>query len=99
VLTTALLLASEDADDRGLGGGNGGLLALLLTVGLAVGVIFLYRSLRTQLKRINFNAEGTTDAERMQERPSAAEPGKRLEDLGDVSDESTDVNGYHKPSS
>lgn len=45
-----------------------GFLVLLF---LAVAVVFLYRSLRKQLRRIDFDPEGRTDAERMRGRDSS----------------------------
>jgi hypothetical protein len=55
----ALVTATADSN-------NGiGLLGFLVIAGLALALVFLYRSLRRQLGRIDFNAEGTSDAERM----------------------------------
>jgi hypothetical protein len=42
-----------------------GLLGFLVVVALGLALIVLYRSLRRQLGRIDFDAQGTTDAERM----------------------------------
>ena len=55
----ALVTANADSN------GGIGLLGFLVIAGLAVALFFLYRSLRRQLGRIDFNAEGTSDAERM----------------------------------
>jgi hypothetical protein len=77
--------AAETSGDGGISFGMG-MLGVLLTVGLIASVVLLYRSMRTQLKRIDFDPEGTTDAERMRGR-GADRPG---EDDG--------ANGYHKPS-
>jgi hypothetical protein len=45
-----------------------GLAGLLVLAFLALAVVFLYRSMRKQLKRIDFDPEGRTDAERMRGR-------------------------------
>jgi hypothetical protein len=42
-----------------------GLVGFLVIAGLALALVLLYRSLRRQLGRIDFDAEGTSDAERM----------------------------------
>ena len=54
--------ASADADGSGVGPG---LLGFLVVAGLGVALILLYRSLRRQLRRIDFDPEGRSDAERM----------------------------------
>jgi len=66
--------------------GNG-LLGLIVTAGLALAVIVLYRSMRKQMKKIDFDPDGTTDAERMRGtgKRKAAEPAADSE-----------VNGYHE---
>jgi hypothetical protein len=48
-----------------------GLTGFLVLAFLAVAVVFLYRSMRKQLRRIDFDPEGTTDAERMRDRDSS----------------------------
>lgn len=58
------VLAST-TDGSGMGPGLTGLLVLAF---LALAVVLLYRSLRKQLKRIDFDPEGRTDAERMRGR-------------------------------
>ena len=58
----ALVTATADSN-TGIG-----LLGFLVIAGLALALFFLYRSLRHQLGRIDFNAEGTSDAERMRGR-------------------------------
>jgi hypothetical protein len=55
-------------DGSGMGPGLTGFLVLLF---LAVAVVFLYRSMRKQLRRIDFDPEGRTDAERMRDRDSS----------------------------
>jgi MYXO-CTERM domain-containing protein len=51
------------------GSGSGpGLTGFLVLAFLALAVVFLYRSMRKQLKRIDFDPEGRTDAERMRRR-------------------------------
>jgi hypothetical protein len=42
-----------------------GLVGFLVIAGLALALVFLYRSLRRQLGRIDFDANGRSDAERM----------------------------------
>jgi hypothetical protein len=63
----AVLLAvtNGEADDSGIGPG---LLGFLVFLALLVALFMLYRSLRRQLKRIDFDPEGKTDAERMRDR-------------------------------
>ncbi len=77
-----MLVVSDVPDPESLPAMGGGLLGLIVTAGLVVAVILLYRSMRTQLKKIDFDAQGTTDAERMRgtgtsegkdERPADAE--------------------------
>ncbi len=48
-----------------------------MVLGLAAAVFVLYRSLRRQLKRIDFDPEGRTDAERMGDRPDPDDNGAR----------------------
>ncbi len=62
VLVAASGSASTDADGSGIGPG---LLGFLVFAGLCAALIVLYRSLRRQLRRIDFDAEGQSDAERM----------------------------------
>jgi hypothetical protein len=52
-------------DGSAIGPGLAGFLIFAL---LVVAVVFLYRSLRKQLKRIDFDPTGETDAERMHHR-------------------------------
>jgi hypothetical protein len=54
--------ASTDADGSRVGPG---LLGFLVFAGLCAALIVLYRSLRRQLRRIDFDADGQSDAERM----------------------------------
>ena len=61
------VLAST-TDNTGIGPGLAGFLVLAF---LALTVVFLYRSMRKQLKRIDFDPEGRTDAERMRGRNSS----------------------------
>lgn len=61
------VLAST-TDGSGMGPGLTGFLVLAF---LVVAVVFLYRSMRKQLRRIDFDPEGTTDAERMRDRDSS----------------------------
>jgi hypothetical protein len=57
--------AAFDAAASGESSVGMGLVGFLVILGLALALVFLYRSLRRQLRRINFDPEGTTDAERM----------------------------------
>jgi hypothetical protein len=47
-----------------------GFLGFAVIAALALAVVFLYRSMRRQLGRIDFDANGTSDAERMRHRDS-----------------------------
>ncbi|MGH8776356.1 MAG: hypothetical protein ACRDWI_14730 [Jiangellaceae bacterium] len=69
----AAILATTEVDDAGIGPGP---LGFLVFVGLLAAVFFLYRSMRKQMRRIDFDAEGQSDTERM--RPD----GPRLPDHG-----------------
>ena len=42
-----------------------GLLGFLVVVALGLALVFLYRSLRKQLRRIDFDADATSDVDRM----------------------------------
>jgi hypothetical protein len=48
-----------------------GLLGFLVVVALGLALVFLYRSLRKQLRRIDFDADATSDVERMRPDGSA----------------------------
>ena len=50
-----------------------GLLGFLVVVALGLALVFLYRSLRKQLRRIDFDADATADVDRM--RPDGAADG------------------------
>ncbi len=56
-------LFASNADQGGSFGP--GLLGFLILAGFAVAVVVIYLSLRKNLRRIDFNPEGRTDAERM----------------------------------
>lgn len=81
-----MLAVSDAPDPESLPGMGSGLLGLIVTVGLVVAVILLYRSMRTQMKKIDFDPEGTTDAERMR---GAGKSGD-----GDEHPADTEVNGH-----
>jgi hypothetical protein len=67
-VTDVLAAAAEDSGSvRGPG-----VVGVLILTGLALAVLLLYRSLRKQLRRIDFDPKGRTDAERMQ-RPGTGE--------------------------
>jgi hypothetical protein len=48
-----------------------GLLGFLVVVALGLALVFLYRSLRKQLRRIDFDADATSDVDRMRADGSA----------------------------
>jgi hypothetical protein len=48
-----------------------GLLGFLVVVALGLALVFLYRSLRKQLRRIDFDADATSDVDRMRPDGSA----------------------------
>ena len=48
-----------------------GLLGFLVVVALGVALVVLYRSLRKQLRRIDFDADATSDVDRMRRDGSA----------------------------
>lgn len=73
-MSIAALVATTSTEDSSIGPG---LLGFLVVVGLAAAVFVLYRSLRRQLKRIDFDPEGRTDAERMGDRPDPDDNGAR----------------------
>lgn len=83
-----VLVASDTPDPSSLPGMGNGLLGLIVTAGLVVAIIVLYRSMRTQMKKIDFDAEGATDAERMRD------AGKSKGDGDGPAD--SEVNGYHE---
>lgn len=58
----ALTAAETEADDSGIGPGLYGFLVLVF---LIVALFVLYRSMRKQIRKVDFDPEGTTDAERM----------------------------------
>jgi hypothetical protein len=62
-VVTDVLAATNDGS--AIGPGLAGFLIFAL---LVVAVLFLYRSLRKQLNRIDFDPTGETDAERMRRR-------------------------------
>jgi hypothetical protein len=72
-ITSAVVMAADGAastDANGTGVGPG-LLGFLVFLGLCGALILLYRSLRHQLRRIDFDAEGQSDAERMRRKGTA----------------------------
>lgn len=72
--------------------GNG-LLGLIVTVGLVLAIILLYRSMRNQMKKIDFDAEGATDEERM--RGGGRSKRKDGSNGGDDGSADSRVNGHH----
>ena len=55
-----VFVAASNNSNNGIG-----LVGFLVIAGLALALVFLYRSLRRQLGRIDFDASGRSDAERM----------------------------------
>lgn len=51
-----------------------GLLGFLVVAFLAVSLVLLYRSMRKQMRKVDFNDEGLTDEERMR-RPESTDRG------------------------
>ncbi|HEX2363178.1 MAG TPA: hypothetical protein VHI11_13985 [Jiangellaceae bacterium] len=60
MLGQAAFVAAGGAEDSSV---SPALFLIVLALGLAL--VFLYRSMRRQLRRIDFDAEGSSDAERM----------------------------------
>ena len=58
----ALTAAESEAEDSGIGPG---LYGFLVIVFLILALVLLYRSMRKQIRRVDFDPEGATDAERM----------------------------------
>lgn len=58
----ALTAAESDAEDSGIGPG---LYGFLVIVFLILALVLLYRSMRKQIRRVDFDPEGGSDAERM----------------------------------
>ncbi len=69
-------------------------------LGLALAMVFLYRSMRKQLKRIDFNAEGGSDQERMAgpqvRRNGGAARRPRPADLGEAPSHEAGTNGHQQ---
>jgi hypothetical protein len=63
----AVFIAASGDSNAGIG-----FLGFAVIAALALALFFLYRSLRRQLGRIDFDAEGTSDAERMR-RPGSSD--------------------------
>lgn len=58
----ALTAAESEAEDSGVGPGLYGFLVLVF---LIVALVVLYRSMRKQIRRVDFDPDGVTDTERM----------------------------------
>jgi hypothetical protein len=58
----ALTAAESEAEDSGIGPGLYGFLVLVF---LIAALFVLYRSMRKQIRKVDFDPEGTSDAERM----------------------------------
>jgi hypothetical protein len=85
-------------DESGFAFGPG-LIGFVVLAGLALAVIVLYLSLRKQLKRIDFDPEGRTDAERMRRQGPTGDGATRRDVLGgsDLGDPAEDGNGHREP--
>jgi hypothetical protein len=58
----ALTAAESEADNSEIGPG---LYGFLVVVFLVLALVMLYRSMRKQIRKVDFDPEGTTDTERM----------------------------------
>lgn len=85
-------------DESGFAFGPG-MIGFVVLAGLALAVILLYLSLRKQLKRIDFDPEGRTDAERMRKHGPTGDGATRRDALGDsdLADPADDGNGHREP--
>lgn len=63
-MSNVIDVLAATTDESGFWSGPG-LVGFLILAGLALAVVLLYRSLRKQLKRIDFDPDGLTDEERM----------------------------------
>lgn len=86
-VSSEAFVASEAPDPSSLPGMGNGLLGFIVTAGLVVAIVVLYRSMRTQMKKIDFDPDGTTDAERMHG------PGKSERTDDDALN--SEANGHH----
>jgi hypothetical protein len=59
----ALTAAESEAENSEIGPG---LYGFLVVVFLVLALVVLYRSMRKQIRKVDFDPEGTTDTERMQ---------------------------------
>lgn len=59
-------MAAIAAESEGTGAGPG-LLGFLVVIFLLAALFLLYRSMRKQIRRVDFDADGVTDRERMRE--------------------------------
>ncbi|MGH8828121.1 MAG: hypothetical protein ACRDVZ_11125 [Jiangellaceae bacterium] len=60
--TFSVVLAAQDADQSAIGPGS---LGFWVLIGLLVTLFVLYRSMRKQVKRVDFDDTATTDEGRM----------------------------------
>ncbi|SRR5690606_19050150 len=78
-----------------------GIGGILIIVALALAMVFLYRSLRKQLKRIDFDPEGKSDHERMRGREVTGNGGAsrrpRAADLGETPPHDAGTDGHRRP--
>lgn len=77
----AVILAADEESSAGPGS-----LGFWVVIALALALFVLYRSMRKQIRRVDFDAEGTTDEERMHghaddaERPGPADQPRNGQD-------------------
>jgi hypothetical protein len=90
---TDVLAGGTDGGGYSFGPGTIGFVVL---AGLALAIIVLYRSMRKNLRRIDFNPDGRTDAERMHGHDTRGNGGGLPDDVGDVNvrDRADDGNGH-----
>lgn len=69
MMPTSAIGAAESADSSV----GPGLLGFLVVIFLLVALFVLYRSMRKQIRRVDFDAEGGTDEERMHRRRDASD--------------------------
>lgn len=102
-MSSVIDVLAATTDESGFAFGPG-LIGFLVLVGLALAVLLLYLNMRKQLKRIDFNPDGLSDAERMRGHDAtgdgAGEPGDvRRPDIAGPAGQPDDVrrHGFADP--
>lgn len=62
ILRAVALTAESEAENSGIGPG---LYGFLVVVFLVLALVLLYRSMRKQIRKVDFDPEGASDTERM----------------------------------